>query len=100
MARVTVSAQQLELTAHCLLRLTTALMLESRGIDHLHPSATDELNQRTGRAYAANQWLQIIGPAYLERFCPGEFTPQAPRPPGGSSSSPCQAEPSPSGAGR
>lgn len=88
MARVTVNAQQLELTAHCLLRLTTALMLESRGIDHLHPKAADELNELTGRDYTAGQWLEIIGPFYLKRFCPGEFTPEAPRQGGDSNPSP------------
>lgn len=65
-------SRQLELTPHCLLRLATALMLEAGGINHLHDCATDELNARTGRSHTASEWLEILAPAYVERFCPDQ----------------------------
>lgn len=64
--------EQLEISGHCLLRLTTALALEAAGINHNHPSATDELNGRTGRQLSPTQWLAVLEPAYLRTFAPGE----------------------------
>jgi hypothetical protein len=65
---------QLELTAHCLLRLTTALMLEAVGIPHGQPSAAAELNRRTDRTLTSNQWLAILEPHYRRRFSPAQAT--------------------------
>lgn len=59
------------ITTHCLLRLTTALMLESQGLDHALPTATGELNRLTGRSYPAGRWLEILEPYYQARFDPG-----------------------------
>lgn len=64
----------LQLSSHCLLRLVTALMLEAEGIDHGCSSATNELNQRTGRCHSASAWLVLLTPAYRQRFCPGDTT--------------------------
>lgn len=59
------------LTAHCLLRLTTALAMEAKDLAHPFPTATGELNRRTGRCYPAWKWLEILEPYYQERFEPG-----------------------------
>lgn len=61
---------QIQLSAHCLLRLATALMLEAQGIDHGFPAARQELNELSGRCYSASRWLQILEPAYCQRFAP------------------------------
>jgi hypothetical protein len=65
-------ADQLQLTAHCLLRLTTALALEAAAIPHGQPSAAAELNERTGRRLSSAQWLAILEPYYRRRLCPAE----------------------------
>ena len=62
--------EALHLTGHCLLRLCTSLALEAGGIDHGHPPAVEELNQRTGRRHGAATWLKILEPAYRQRFDP------------------------------
>jgi hypothetical protein len=64
------SHDRLELTAHCLLRLTVALALETQAVLHGEPSATTELNERTGRQLTSSQWLAILEPHYKRRFCP------------------------------
>lgn len=66
---------QLELTAHCLLRLTIAVALEAQAIPHGEPSATAELNERTGRRLTSSQWLAILEPHYSRRFYPAEAAP-------------------------
>jgi hypothetical protein len=63
---------ELRLSAHCLLRLTTALILECGDVPHGQPCAADELNARTGRQLSSRQWLEILEPHYRRRFCPGE----------------------------
>ena len=65
-------SDELQISAHCLLRLTTALALESQLIPHGQPSATAELNERTGRQLSSSEWLAILEPYYRRRFCPGE----------------------------
>jgi hypothetical protein len=59
---------ELHVTAHCLLRLTTALTLEAAGICHSQGSATAELNHRTCRQLTSAQWLAILEPHYRKRF--------------------------------
>lgn len=61
-------AEAVEISAHCLLRLMTALLLETEGIIPLHPAASAELNARTGRSYSAHQWVLTLEPAYQRRF--------------------------------
>jgi hypothetical protein len=68
------SPDELQLTAHCLLRLTTALMLESVDVPHGLPTATEELNTRTGRQLSSREWLHLLEPHYRRRFAPGEDT--------------------------
>jgi hypothetical protein len=63
---------ELQLTSHCLLRLSTALMLEVAGVPHGLPSATDELNRRTRRQLSSHEWLRLLEPHYRRRFAPGE----------------------------
>jgi hypothetical protein len=63
--------EQLELTAHCLLRLCLTLALEAGGVPHGQDSATAELNTATGRQLSARQWLTLLEPAYQQRFDPG-----------------------------
>lgn len=60
--------ETISITAHCLLRYTVALMLESKGLDHSYPSATAELNRLAGRSHTARQWFQILDPYYQRRF--------------------------------
>ena len=64
--------ESIEITSHCLLRLTTALALEAAGLPHGFPLAALELNQQSGRTLCAQQWLQILEPAYLQRFSPND----------------------------
>jgi hypothetical protein len=66
------AAAQITLTAHCLLRLMTALLLETQGAVPFLPSATAELNTRTGRSYTAAQWIDLLMPYFRRRFAPGE----------------------------
>jgi len=61
-------AEALEISAHCLLRLMTALLLETEEIIPLHPAESAELNARTGRCYSARQWALILEPSYQRRF--------------------------------
>ena len=65
---------QLEITSHCLLRLCVSLALESQGLPHGFPLASEELNQRTGRRLTPQQWLAILEPAYIQRFSPNDPT--------------------------
>lgn len=65
-------SNELQLTSHCLLRLSTALMLEAVDIPHGLPTATAELNRRTGRNLSSREWLAILEPHYRRRFAPGE----------------------------
>lgn len=62
----------LTLSGHCLLRLMTALLLETQGMILIRPAASAELNRRTGRCHSADQWVTILAPAYRRRFNPGE----------------------------
>lgn len=72
-------ADQLQLSGHCLLRLTTALLLEEGGIAIGHgPRAATELNARSGRAYSQRQWIAILEPAYRQRFLFGDPSPLVP----------------------
>jgi hypothetical protein len=64
----------LEISSHCLLRLTTSLMLEAQGVPHCQPLAVDELNSATGRRLGAREWLAILEPYYRQRFMPGEHS--------------------------
>jgi hypothetical protein len=66
------SPAQLSLSGHCLLRLMTALLLETQGMIPIHPAASAELNRRTGRCHSAAQWVAILAPAFRRRFCPGD----------------------------
>jgi hypothetical protein len=66
------STSELRITAHCLLRLSTALMLEVADIPHGLPSATSELNRRTGRNHSSREWLDILEPRWRRLFCPGD----------------------------
>jgi hypothetical protein len=61
---------EIQITAHCLLRLSTALLLEVGGIDHGHSCATDELNRLSGRSLPPKEWLLLLQPLYCARFCP------------------------------
>jgi hypothetical protein len=54
------AAAQITLTAHCLLRLMTALLLETQGAVPFLPSAT------------AAQWVDLLMPYFRRRFSPGE----------------------------
>lgn len=63
--------KHIQLSAHCLLRLATALMLEAQGIDHGFPRANEELNALSSRSFSSGQWLQILEPAYCRQFDPG-----------------------------
>lgn len=65
-------SDELQLTSHCLLRLSTALMLEVANVPHGLPTATTELNRRTGRNLSSREWLNILEPYYRRRFAPGE----------------------------
>jgi len=69
-------AAHLTLSSHCLLRLMTALLLETQGTYPITASAAGELNSRTGRCYSAAQWVQILAPAFRRRFCPGDSSLQ------------------------
>jgi hypothetical protein len=69
---------ELQLTAHCLLRLATALMLESTNVPHGQSRATDELNALTGRRLSSREWLALLEPHYRKRFCPGDPVPLVP----------------------
>jgi len=60
----------LVISAHCLLRLMTALLLENEGLVPFPPAASAELNARTGRQHTARQWARLLGPAYQRRFGP------------------------------
>lgn len=64
--------ESLELTSHCLLRLCTALAIEAADLPHGFPSATLELNQRSGRNLTAEQWLRILEPSYVRIFSPND----------------------------
>lgn len=68
-------ADSIELTTHCLLRLVTALAIEAADIPHLQGSATEELNQRSGRQFTAEQWLAILDPAWVRQFEGGGRAP-------------------------
>jgi hypothetical protein len=60
------------LTSHCLLRLMTALLLETQGAVPFPPSASAELNSRTGYSYTAAHWIDLLTPHFQRRFSPGE----------------------------
>lgn len=62
---------RLELSAHCLLRLSVTLALEAAGVPHGQNSATAELNTATSRRLSARQWIALLEPAYQQRFDPG-----------------------------
>jgi hypothetical protein len=64
--------ESVEITSHCLLRLTTALALEAAGLPHGFPLAAQELNERTSRNFSAREWLEVLEPAYLKRFSPND----------------------------
>ncbi|MEB3256353.1 MAG: hypothetical protein VKJ05_08195 [Synechococcaceae cyanobacterium] len=61
-------AEALEISAHCLLRLMTALLLESEGLVPLPPAASLLLNAQTAREHSAGEWIAILAPAYQRRF--------------------------------
>ncbi len=66
------AAAQITITAHCLLRLMTALLLETQGAVPFSPSASAELNSRSGRFYTAAQWIDLLSPQFQRRFSPGD----------------------------
>jgi hypothetical protein len=67
------SANELRITAHCLLRLTAALTLEAAGIVHGQGNATAELNNLSGQRRTSAEWLAILEPRFNARFGPQEM---------------------------
>lgn len=59
--------ESLQLSAHCVLRYTTALMLEVGGVHHhVTGSPSASLNKMTGRNHTPREWLKILSAPYLQ----------------------------------
>lgn len=71
----------IEISSRCLLRYYIALSMEAARLDHCQARADKELNKISGRMYSAKQWLAIIEPYYLERFCKTGLSPLQAAPP-------------------